>query len=105
MQLNIMLFRLKNLFYLFLLVASLIGCKKEQGLITFDQVTSVDFTYPASTLLDLPQLITPGISTNWQTNFTSHNTDKDHLREMKLRSLIMKITNPPGKTFNFLQSV
>jgi hypothetical protein len=88
------------------LIFSIGGCKKgELGTVSFDQSQSVDFVIPHNSVLALPNIITPAVSTNWSANFSNHNTDKDHLRELKLKTLTLNITGPAGKTWGFMKSI
>jgi hypothetical protein len=90
----------------FTMLLTVVSCKKkEPGLVTFKVYSEVGFELPPNTTLDLVPILTPGVTQNWNAEFTNNNTDKDKVREMKLNDLTLVIKSPPGKTFKFLQNI
>lgn len=82
------------------------GCKKEPGVVTFNVKSSSEFIIEGSgSILSLLEVVTPGVSTNWEGDFANNNTNKDQLRDMRLRELVLNITAPAGETFDFLENI
>ncbi len=88
-----------------LLLFAFFSCQKDPTLVTFDVERQATFNIPPSTLLELPNIVTPVMGTNWEADFASNDTRKDKLREVYLKRMVMRITNPPGKTFRFVESI
>lgn len=79
--------------------------KKKLGEISFNVNQSQDFTIAGTnTLLDLPLIKVP-VTTNWSQTFSNNNTDKDHIDQLMLTSLVLNATGPQGQTWGFLKSV
>ncbi|MGZ5281589.1 MAG: hypothetical protein ACXWEY_04855 [Bacteroidia bacterium] len=82
------------------------GCKKEPGEVTFNVKSESNFIVEGSgSILSLLEVVTPGVSTNWEGDFANHNTNKEQLRDMRLRNLVLNITAPAGETFEFLENI
>jgi hypothetical protein len=91
---------------LFVCVGLMAGCAKSTLDANFNVKDSENFTIPPNSLLSLPPILTPPFATSsWQGDFSNNNTDKAHLKSLKLKSLLLTITNPPGKTFGFIKSI
>lgn len=97
---------LKPLVFFIALAVMAAGCKKDApGTVTFNSHSNASFQIPPNTILDIPAILTPGISTDWTADFQNNDTNKDKIRNMKLSALKLIINNPPGKTFNFLKDM
>ena len=100
---------MKNLLRYFLCVALLIGyasCDKLDQLLTFTIANQSSITIPASGPVNLPfGISSPDVTTNSSEAFANNNTDADHVKNIYLKSMGLKITSPPNQTFNFLKSV
>lgn len=82
------------------------GCTKNSLDANFTVTDSENFTIPPNSILTLPPIITPPFSTSsWQGTYSNNNTDKNHIKSLKLKSLTLTITSPSGKTFGFLKSI
>jgi hypothetical protein len=97
----------KNLFLVFILGLSILSaCKKNSLDANFNVTDSENFTIPPNSILSLPPIITPPFATStWQGDFSNNNTDRNHIKQLKLKTLTLTITNPPGKTFGFIKSI
>jgi len=97
----------RNLFFLGLLtIAIFAGCNKNALDANFTVTDTETFTIPPTSGISLLPIITPPFSTNsWSGTYSTNKTDKDHLKSLKLKSLTLTITNPPGKGFGFLKSI
>jgi hypothetical protein len=96
--------KIKHLF-LFCLAILSAGCKKN-SLTEFDMNYQVLITIPSNTGINLPlSVFTPDIATNSTTEFKNKGTEASLVKEIRLSSAVMTITNPPGKTFGFLKSI
>ena len=86
-------------------LAAFSSCKK--GLtVNFDVKDSEEFTIPPNSILTLPPIITPPVSTNnWSGSYSNNNTDKNHVQSCKLTNLTLTIKSPQGKTFGFVKSI
>jgi hypothetical protein len=82
------------------------SCNKEPGEVTFNVNSQSNFVIQGNgSILNLIEVVTPGVSTNWEGDFSNNNTNKDQLREMHLRELVLNITAPAGETFDFLENI
>ena len=99
----------KKLFFIPVVAAilfSISSCKKIEDLFPFTVNVENNFTVPASGPLNIPfDILTPQVTTNSSQQFQNNNTDINKIRDIKLKKVDLQIINPPGKTFNFLQSV
>jgi hypothetical protein len=97
---------MKNALMLLMLVVLFGGCKKDPGEVTFNVNSSSEFIIEGNgSILSLLEVVTPGVSTNWEGDFANNNTNKDQLRDMRLRQLVLNITAPAGETFEFLENI
>jgi hypothetical protein len=83
------------------------SCKKgELGSVSFNVKQNGTFEIPANNgILDLLEVLTPAMSSNWNGEFQNNNTNADNLREMKLKAASMTITEPAGQTWKFLEKI
>lgn len=59
-------------------------------------------TSPVSLPIEIP---TPEVTTNSSQSFDNNNTRADLVKDVKLETLELTITNPVNKNFNFLKSI
>jgi hypothetical protein len=96
---------LPGLFFLGLLAGNF-SCSKKDKLFTFNIANESSFTLVASTPVNIPvDIATPGVTTNSTQQFQNNNTNVTLVKDIRLNSLDLTITNPAGKTFSFLQSI
>ncbi len=82
------------------------ACKKINDALTFQLDYTSKVSYSPSSVINLPfDLLTPEITTNSQTEFSSRNTNKDLIDKITLKELKMTITSPSDQRFDFLSSV
>lgn len=82
------------------------SCKKIEELLTFNISVENDFTVGASSPLSIPfDILTPQVTTNSTQQFQNNNSNVNKVKDIKLKSIDLRITSPSGKTFSFLQSV
>ncbi len=98
---------MKNKIFLMCLIALIAGgCKKADKLTQFYLDYHETVTIPASSGINLPfNIISPDVTTNSESSFEVHDTRKDLIQEIKLKTLMLTITSPSGSTFSFLKSV
>lgn len=85
---------------------SLFSCKKIEQLLSFTITNETDFTVNSSSPVNLPASInTPDVATNSSQEFSNNNTKANLVKEIKLQSLKLNITDPTGQNFDFLKSV
>jgi hypothetical protein len=89
-----------------LLLSVITSCKKSNpGSVNFTLYSEAKMTIPPNSALDIISIVTPGVTEDWSGDFSNNNTNKDRITAMKLKDLTLVITNPPGKTFKFLQDI
>jgi hypothetical protein len=99
---------MKKLLFALLLVSltTVFSCTKNNLEADFTVTDTENFTIPPNSILTLPSILTPAFPTStWQGDFTNNNTDKNHIKELKLKTLTLSITNPPNKTFGFIKNI
>jgi hypothetical protein len=89
-----------------LLAISVFGCKSVDDLLTFTISHETNFTIANSSPLNLPiELQTPDVTTNSSQEFGNHDTKAELVKDVKLESVKLTITDPTSKTFSFLKSI
>jgi hypothetical protein len=84
---------------------SLASCKALDKLTMFDLKYDASFTIPKNAIVDMPiDLNSPEVATNTEEEFAVHDTRKDLIESIKLKSLMLEIETP-GYDFSFLKSV
>lgn len=84
---------------------SLASCKTLDKLTMFDLKYDASFTIPKNAIVDMPiDLNSPEVATNTEEEFAIHNTRKDLIESIKLKSLMLEIETP-RYNFSFLKSV
>jgi hypothetical protein len=98
---------MKRYIILILVTLSLFSCEKVDELLTFQIEQTTTATIPAVLYvpivpIDIPM---PAIETNSDDTFENNNTKAEYVKDIKLEKLNMKITDPDGKTFSFLEEI
>ena len=82
------------------------ACQKINDALTFQVDYTSKLTFSPSSTINLPfDLFTPDVTTNSETEFSAHNTNKDLISTMLLKELNLTITSPTDQRFDFLSSV
>jgi len=80
------------------------GCLKKVTHFYVDYTTTT--TVPATLTASFPfSLMTPELETNSTYEFEDHDTRKDKIQSIFLKTLRLKITQPNGETFSFANSM
>ncbi len=98
----------KVLFISLILAFSTLSCKKVKDLLRFDINYSTNLELPSNqTIIGdlLPPIFSPDISANTEQTFKNQGTRADLVKEIRVKSVKLTITNPPGETFGFLKSI
>ncbi len=83
---------------------SISGCIKKITHFYVDYTTTT--TVPATLTSSIPlSLMTPELETNSTYEFEDHNTRKDKIQSIFLKTLRLTITQPNGETFSFANSM
>lgn len=89
--------------FLFLFLAS---CDAVDDLLTFTISNTASIQIKSTLPIDLPsEIITPEVTTNSSAEFNNNNTKASLVKDVKLKSLKLIITDPDGETFTFLKSI
>jgi len=83
------------------------SCEDELDKLTmFDVRNSASFSIPATTIINSPlALNTPAIESNSNNDFSNNNSRKDLIESAKLTRLTLRIDDPQGGNFDFLNDV
>ena len=82
------------------------GCKDLDKLTQFNMEFNQSFVIPSSTGINLPfNILTPDVTTNSASTFSTNKTRKDLVDEIKLTKLELSISSPTGADFSFLKSI
>lgn len=89
--------------FLFLLLSS---CNAVDDLLTFTISNNASIQIKSTSPINLPsEIVTPDVTTNSSAEFKNNNTKASLVKDVKLKSLKLTITDPEGKTFTFLKSI
>ncbi|MRX40195.1 hypothetical protein GJU43_12985 [Flavobacterium sp. LC2016-23] len=89
--------------FLFLLLSS---CNAVDDLLTFTISNNASIQIKSTSPINLPsEIVTPDVTTNSSAEFKNNNTKASLVKDVKLKSLKLTITDPDGKTFTFLKSI
>jgi hypothetical protein len=92
--------------FIALTVLSIASCSKGLNTVEFTINYTSSFDVPSSIGLNTPlSFPTPDVSTNSTDEFKKHDVSVDKIKEVKLKSLQLSITNPSGSNFSFLKSI
>ena len=78
------------------------GCKK---ISEFRVSDSANITIPQTVSVGTPFAATTPVTTSTSYELEAQGGDIKHVKEIKLEKLTMTITDPPAKTFGFLNSI
>ncbi|GAB5557329.1 MAG: hypothetical protein SchgKO_15420 [Schleiferiaceae bacterium] len=100
------MFPIKKAFVFTLLSLFFLGCSKLDEFTQFSITYDSEVTIPAATPVDLPfNLITPPISTESGSAFSSNNTNKDLIETIFLTDFTLSLKTPEAGNFNFLETI
>ncbi|WPO77268.1 hypothetical protein [Flavobacterium sp. KACC 22761] len=84
----------------------LTSCDAVDDLLTFTISNNTSITIKSTSPINLPsEIITPEVTTNSSAEFQNNKTKASLVKDVKLRSLNLSISDPSDKTFTFLKSV
>lgn len=82
------------------------SCDAVDDLLTFTISNETSIQIKSTSPINLPsEIITPDVTTNSSAEFENNKTKASLVKDVKLKSLKLTITNPTDKTFTFLKSV
>lgn len=89
-----------------LFAAFLSSCSTVDDLLSFTISNSTSIKIQSTLPINLPsEIITPDVTTNSSAEFQNNKTKANLVKDVKLKSLNLMITDPSDKTFTFLKSV
>lgn len=89
-----------------LLSLSLTSCSAVDDLLTFNISNETSIKIKSTSPINLPsEIITPDVTTNSSAEFQNNKTKASLVKDVKLRSLKLSISDPADKTFTFLKSI
>ncbi|KUJ60137.1 hypothetical protein AR687_19760 [Flavobacteriaceae bacterium CRH] len=84
----------------------LTSCDAVDDLLSFTISNEASIKIKSSSPINLPtEIVTPDVTTNSSAEFDNNKTKASLVKDVKLKSLRLSITNPNGKTFTFLKSI
>ncbi|TDO72923.1 hypothetical protein EV143_107229 [Flavobacterium chryseum] len=84
----------------------LTSCDAVDDLLSFTISNQASITIQSTSPINLPtEIVTPDVTTNSSSEFKNNKTEAGLVKDVKLKSLKLSITNPDGKTFAFLKSI
>lgn len=84
----------------------LTSCDAIEDLLSFTISNEASIQIKSTSPINLPtEIITPDVTTNSSSEFKNNKTEAGLVKDVKLKSLKLSITNPDGKTFTFLKSI
>lgn len=87
-------------------IVLLTACSKIDELTQFNLTYDVEVIIPSGTPINLPfNLISPDITTNSNSTFSSNNTSKNLIEEINLIQLTLELTSPSDGNLNFLKEI
>lgn len=92
------------IFVSFFILISFSSCKKKLTQFTLDYTSTATIPSTFGTLVPF-SIGTPEIETNSTYEFESNDTKKDFVKHINLETLTVKITNPSGETFSFVNEI
>jgi hypothetical protein len=99
---------MKSKIFALTLAASLlfIACSAIDDLLSFTISNETSIQIKSNTLINFPtDVVMPDVTTNSSAEFKNNRTDANLVKDVKLKSLIIDVTAPEGKTFSFLKSI
>ncbi|SHH17029.1 hypothetical protein [Flavobacterium defluvii] len=84
----------------------LTSCDAVDDLLTFNISNEASIKIKSTSPLNLPtEIITPEVTTNSSAEFENNKTKASLVKDVKIRSLKISISDPSDKTFTFLKSI
>ncbi len=84
----------------------LTSCDAVDDLLSFNISNAASIKIKSSSPINLPsEIITPEVTTNSSAEFENNKTKASLVKDVKIRSLKLSISDPSNKTFTFLKSV
>ena len=84
----------------------LTSCDAVDDLLSFTISNEASIQIKSTSPINLPtDVITPDVTTNSSSEFKNNKTEAGLVKDVKLKSLKLLITNPEGETFTFLKSI
>jgi hypothetical protein len=84
----------------------LTSCDAVDDLLTFNISNETSIKIKSTSPINLPtEIIMPDVTTNSSAQFENNKTKASLVKDVKLRSLKLSISDPSDKTFTFLKSV
>ena len=91
---------------LLLSITTFTSCKKLKELTQFDINYNTETTIQAGVAAALPfDIFTPDVTTESQSEFQGHKTASNLIQSIKLKKIILTITSPDGRQFDFLKDI
>ncbi|WP_289666059.1 hypothetical protein [Flavobacterium panacagri] len=82
------------------------SCNTVDDLLSFNISNSTSIKIQSTSPINLPsEIITPEVTTNSSAEFENNKTKASLVKDVKIRSLKLSISDPSDKTFTFLKSV
>lgn len=98
--------KIPSLLLVTLISVTQMACEKLDELTQFTISYDNSVTVPATAEINLPiDLQTPNVQTNSESTFSSNDTRKDLIEEIRLDLLILTIASPESSDFSFLESI
>nr|WP_198999958.1 hypothetical protein [Flavobacterium sp. ASV13] len=89
-----------------LLSLFLTSCSAVDDLLSFTISNATSIKIQSTSPINLPsEIITPDVTTNSSAEFQNNKTKASLVKDVKIRSLKLTISDPSDKTFTFLKSV
>lgn len=90
----------------FLLSLSFTSCDAVDDLLSFTITNEASIKIKSSSPINLPsEIITPDVTTNSSAEFQNNKTKASLVKDVKIKSLKLTISDPSDKTFTFLKSI
>lgn len=84
----------------------LTSCDAIDDLLSFTISNETSIQIKSNSVVNLPvEIETPEVTTNSSSEFKNNKTNAGLVKDVKLKSLKLTITNPDAKTFTFLKSI
>ncbi|KRD58434.1 hypothetical protein ASE40_19095 [Flavobacterium sp. Root935] len=99
---------MKSKFVAVTLLLSLVltSCDAVDDLLSFNISNETSIKIKSTSPINLPsEIITPDVTTNSSAEFENNKTKASLVKDVKIRSLKLAISEPSDKTFTFLKSV
>lgn len=82
------------------------SCNAIDDLLSFNISNETSIKIKSTSPINLPsEIITPEVTTNSSAEFENNKTKASMVKDVKIRSLKLSISDPSDKTFTFLKSV